>query len=69
MKAWVLAPAWLFCDQSSTPLTPLHKFVNADDDGVAAAAAAQAAVGAEGRPLRLWYGSHSLLDQWVHVLQ
>jgi hypothetical protein len=38
-------------------------------DAAAAAAQAAQAVGSEGRPLRLWYGSHSLLDQWVHVLQ
>lgn len=37
------------------------------DDGEAAAAAAVAA-GASARQPRLWYGSHTLIDEWVHVV-
>lgn len=37
------------------------------DDGEAAAVAAVEAGGAGS--LRLWYGSHQLIDEWVHVLE
>lgn len=47
----------------------LESVEQSSDDGEAAAAAAVAAGAApSGRQLRLWYGSHSLLDTWVHVL-
>lgn len=36
------------------------------DDGEAAAVAAVEA--GAGRQPRLWYGSHSLIDEWVHVV-
>lgn len=50
-------------------ITP-HLLPLAADDGEEAAAAAVAAGATEGgKAPRLWYGSHSLIDQWVHVLQ
>ncbi|KAL4446771.1 hypothetical protein ABPG77_008015 [Micractinium sp. CCAP 211/92] len=48
----------------------LQSVEESSDDGDEAAAAAVAAGATEGgRAPRLWYGSHSLIDQWVHVLQ
>ena len=38
------------------------------DEGEAAAVAAVEAGAEAGRKLRLWYGSHTLLDEWVHAL-
>ncbi|PSC73077.1 alpha beta-hydrolase [Micractinium conductrix] len=49
---------------------PIASVQLSSDDGEAAVAAAVAAGGtAGGAQARLWYGSHSLLAEWVHVLE
>ena len=47
----------------------LESVQESSDDGEAAVVAAVEAGGASGGAApRLWYGSHSLIDEWVHVI-
>ena len=52
-----------------TLLAPTHLSTHADDGEAAVAAAVAAGGTAGGAQARLWYGSHSLLAEWVHVLE